>query len=59
MKILFLKLYFLGDALPGEFPFIVAIFKDGRFHCGGSIYNEQWIITGKFSINSLSQISQF
>lgn len=28
-----------------EFPFIVAIFKDGHFMCGGSIYNENWIIT--------------
>jgi len=35
-----------SSALPGEFPFIVAIFKDGRFHCGGSIYNERWILTG-------------
>ena len=34
-------------SLPGEFPFIVAIFKDGKFHCGGTIYNERWIITGK------------
>lgn len=33
------------DALPMEFPFMVAIFKDGNFHCGGSIFNENWIIT--------------
>lgn len=33
------------DAKPMEYPFIVAIFKDGNFHCGGSIYNEHWIIT--------------
>lgn len=33
------------DAKPMEFPFIVAIYKDGNFHCGGSIYNEHWIIT--------------
>lgn len=32
-----------------EFPFIVAIYKDGHFHCGGSIYNEQWVITGNLS----------
>jgi hypothetical protein len=32
-------------ALPYEFPFIVAIYKDGRFHCGGTIYNERFIIT--------------
>jgi hypothetical protein len=28
------------DAKSMEFPFIVAIYKDGNFHCGGSIYNE-------------------
>lgn len=33
------------DAKSLEFPFIVAIYKDGHFHCGGSIYNENWIIT--------------
>lgn len=33
------------DAKSMEFSFIVAIFKDGHFHCGGSIYNEFWIIT--------------
>lgn len=33
------------SANPTEFPFIVAIFKDGHFHCGGSILNEDWIIT--------------
>lgn len=33
------------DAKSMEFPFIVAIYKDGHFHCGGSIYNEHFIIT--------------
>lgn len=33
------------NASPMEFPFIVAIYKDGSFHCGGTIYNEYWIIT--------------
>lgn len=33
-----------------EFPFIVAIYKDGHFHCGGSIYDEHWVITGKRSL---------
>lgn len=34
-----------SDAKAMEFPFIVAIYKDGNFHCGGSIYSEFWIIT--------------
>lgn len=33
------------DALPMEFPFMVAIFRDGIFHCGGSIFNEEFIVT--------------
>lgn len=35
-----------------EFPFIVVIFKDGNFHCGGSIYDEHWIITAAHCTNS-------
>ncbi|KXJ81311.1 hypothetical protein RP20_CCG020571 [Aedes albopictus] len=27
------------------YPFIVGIFRDGKFHCGGSIFNEHWIVT--------------
>ncbi|XP_058123209.1 serine protease nudel [Anopheles ziemanni] len=34
-----------SDAEPGAYPFIVGIFRDGKFHCGGSIYNEHWIIS--------------
>lgn len=33
------------DAEAMEFPFIVSIYKDGNFHCGGSIFNEHWILT--------------
>ncbi|XP_062549399.1 serine protease nudel [Armigeres subalbatus] len=29
----------------GAYPFIVGIFRDGKFHCGSSIFNEHWIIT--------------
>ncbi|XP_058457030.1 serine protease nudel [Malaya genurostris] len=34
-----------SNAEPAAFPFIVAIFRDGKFHCGGSIFNEHWIIS--------------
>ncbi|XP_065075902.1 serine protease nudel [Ochlerotatus camptorhynchus] len=30
---------------PGAYPFIVAIFRDGKFHCGSSIINEHWVLT--------------
>ncbi|CAH1375489.1 unnamed protein product [Tenebrio molitor] len=35
-------------ASPGQFPWQVAIYKytaDGRYFCGGTLYNEQWILT--------------
>ncbi|EJY57924.1 AAEL016971-PA [Aedes aegypti] len=32
-------------AEPAAYPFIVGIFRDGKFHCGGSIFNERWIVT--------------
>uniref|UniRef100_A0A182MEN1 Peptidase S1 domain-containing protein n=1 Tax=Anopheles culicifacies TaxID=139723 RepID=A0A182MEN1_9DIPT len=34
-----------SHADPEAYPFIVGIFRDGKFHCGGSIYNEHWIIS--------------
>jgi trypsin len=35
------------DAVPGEFPFLVALVdsNDGSQFCGGSIINEQWVLT--------------
>ncbi|XP_052894765.1 serine protease nudel [Anopheles moucheti] len=34
-----------SHAEPDAYPFIVGIFRDGKYHCGGSIYNEHWIIS--------------
>lgn len=28
---------------PMQWPFIVAIYRDGKFHCGGSIYSENLV----------------
>ncbi|XP_046808532.1 serine protease nudel [Lucilia cuprina] len=30
---------------PMEWPFVVALYRNGNFHCGGTIYSEQWIIS--------------
>lgn len=30
-------------AAPLEWPFAVAIYRDGKFHCGGTIYTEHWV----------------
>lgn len=35
-----------GDfAKENQFPHQIALYNKGSFRCGGSIYNEQWIIT--------------
>jgi len=26
-----------------RWPFVVAIYRDGKFHCGGTIYSERWV----------------
>lgn len=28
---------------PMEWPFVVALYRNGQFHCGGTIYSEQWV----------------
>ncbi|XP_017840080.1 serine protease nudel [Drosophila busckii] len=28
-----------------QWPFVVAIYRDGKFHCGGTVYSERWIIS--------------
>lgn len=30
---------------PEAWPFLIAMYQDGNFHCGGVILNEYWIIT--------------
>lgn len=42
------------DALPMEFPFMVAIFRDGQFHCGGSIFNEHFVVTAAHCLRDSS-----
>lgn len=28
---------------PMEWPFVVAVYRNGNFHCGGTIYSEHWV----------------
>lgn len=28
---------------PMEWPFVVAIYRNGNFHCGGTIFSTQWV----------------
>ncbi|KAG8234320.1 hypothetical protein J437_LFUL013060 [Ladona fulva] len=30
---------------PGAWPWLIALYKDGKFHCGGSLILEQWVLT--------------
>lgn len=40
------------DSMPLQWPFVVVIYKNGHFHCGGSIYDEFWIITAAHCVSS-------
>lgn len=31
-------------AEPQKWPFVIALYKNGRFHCGGIIHSESWVI---------------
>ncbi|XP_053674751.1 serine protease nudel [Anopheles nili] len=44
-----------SQAEPEAYPFIVGIFRDGKFHCGGSIYNEHWIISAAHCCDNFDQ----
>uniref|UniRef100_A0A182Q8Q8 Peptidase S1 domain-containing protein n=1 Tax=Anopheles farauti TaxID=69004 RepID=A0A182Q8Q8_9DIPT len=44
-----------SQAEPEAYPFIVGIFRDGKFHCGGSIYNEHWIISAAHCCDNFHQ----
>ncbi|OXA53017.1 Serine protease nudel [Folsomia candida] len=33
------------DSQFGDWPFIVGIYRNGTFHCGGSILNKEWLLT--------------
>lgn len=32
-----------SQCMPEEWPYIVAIYKDGNFHCGGVIHDNFWV----------------
>nr|CAD7446407.1 unnamed protein product [Timema bartmani] len=36
---------------PGAWPWIVALYKDGSFHCGGVILNPSWVMTAAHCVD--------
>lgn len=40
---------------PGYWPWLVMINKDGKFHCGGVILDETWIMTAAHCVHRFSQ----
>ncbi|XP_011498535.1 PREDICTED: serine protease nudel-like [Ceratosolen solmsi marchali] len=43
------------NSLPLSWPFIIAINKNGHFHCGGVILNEFWILSAAHCFNNYKQ----
>lgn len=41
------------SAAPLIWPFIVGLYRDGTFHCGGVIHNEYWVSYSKIYIKQL------
>ncbi|XP_066591634.1 serine protease nudel [Prorops nasuta] len=39
---------------PKAWPFLVAIYKDGNFHCGGILLNDRWILTAAHCLQGYS-----
>ncbi|XP_031617390.1 serine protease nudel-like isoform X2 [Contarinia nasturtii] len=40
---------------PHSWPYIVAIYKDGKFLCGGTIFNEFWVISAAHCVMKAGQ----
>lgn len=40
---------------PLNWPFVVAIYQDGSFHCGGVIYTNTWIVTAAHCLSHFNQ----
>jgi len=36
---------------PTAWPFLVAIFRDGGFHCGGSLILEDWVLSAAHCVH--------
>lgn len=39
------------ESMPGSWPWLVAIYQDGVFHCGGVILNEFWVMSAAHCVD--------
>uniref|UniRef100_A0A2H8TQQ6 Serine protease nudel n=1 Tax=Melanaphis sacchari TaxID=742174 RepID=A0A2H8TQQ6_9HEMI len=40
---------------PGAWPWLIALYQDGIFHCGGVILNDQWVLTAAHCVNQYNK----
>ena len=36
---------------PGAWPWVVALYRDGDFHCGGVLLDESWVMTAAHCVD--------
>lgn len=36
---------------PGAWPWLIALYQDGIFHCGGVVLSDKWVLTAAHCVN--------